>query len=104
VMLPANTHKLLKSYLYNRKFSVRCNSALSDEYIIRAGVPQGSVLGPTLYLIYTADIPISRQLTTSTFADDTAILSRSRCPKQATAQLAAHLVAVEKWLSDWRIE
>ncbi|KAH8373685.1 hypothetical protein KR093_003287, partial [Drosophila rubida] len=49
-------------------------------------------------------IPISRQLTTSTFADDTAILSRSRCPKQATAQLAAHLVAVEKWLSDWRIE
>ncbi|KAH8326966.1 hypothetical protein KR074_009163, partial [Drosophila pseudoananassae] len=65
---------------------------------------QGSVLGPTLYLIYTADIPTSRNLTTSTFADDTAILSRARCPKQATAQLAINLVAVEKWLSDWRIK
>ncbi|KAH8366334.1 hypothetical protein KR093_004436, partial [Drosophila rubida] len=82
----------------------KCNTAMSDEYIIRARVPQGSVLGPTLYLIYTADIPISRQLTTSTFADDTAFLSRSRCAKQATAQLASHLVAVHKWLSDWRIK
>ncbi|KAH8315915.1 hypothetical protein KR074_001820, partial [Drosophila pseudoananassae] len=49
-------------------------------------------------------IPTSRNLTTSTFADDTAILSRARCPKQATAQLAIHLVAVGKWLSDWRIK
>ncbi|KAH8395740.1 hypothetical protein KR215_005815, partial [Drosophila sulfurigaster] len=68
-MRPTNTHKLLKSYLYNRKFSLRCNSAMSDDYLIRAGVPQGSVLGPTLYLIYTADIPTSRKLTTSTFAE-----------------------------------
>jgi len=37
-----------------------------------------------------------------TFADDTAILSRSKCPQQASAQLAAPLDVVEKWLSDWR--
>lgn len=102
--LPANTHKLLKSYLYDRKFAVRCNTATSSEHRIEAGVPQGSVLGPTLYVLYTADIPTCRGLTTSTFADDTAILSRSRCPLQATSQLARHLVNVEKWLSDWRIK
>ncbi|KAH8304185.1 hypothetical protein KR059_003036, partial [Drosophila kikkawai] len=61
-------------------------------------------LGPTLFLLYTADIPTSDQLTLSTFADDTAILSRSRCPVRATAQLANHLKVVEKWLSDWRIK
>ncbi|KAH8397238.1 hypothetical protein KR215_011125, partial [Drosophila sulfurigaster] len=102
-MLPSNTHKLLESYLYDRKFVVRCNSAISDVFTVGAGVPQGSVLGPTLYVLYTADIPTSTRITTSTFADDTAILSRSKCPRQATAQLALHMVDVEKWLSDWRI-
>jgi len=104
IMLPNNTHKLLKSYLYNRVFAVLCNSSMSDEHNIEAGVPQGSVLGPTLYLLYTSDILTSGQLTMSTFADDTAILSRSKCPQQASAQLAAHLDVVEKWDSDWRIK
>lgn len=103
-MLPKCTHKLLKSYLYHRSFSVKCNTDMSVDHIIEAGVPQGSVLGPTLYVLYTADLPTSRLLTTSTFADDTAILSRSKCPRQATMQLALHLVTIEKWLSDWRIK
>jgi len=103
-MLPYNTHKLLESYLYERKFAVRCNTAISDDFTIGAGVPQGTVLGPTLYDLNTADIPTSTQLRTSTFADDTAILSRSKCPTQATAQLALHLVDVEKLLSVWPIK
>lgn len=102
--LPKYTHKLLESYLYERKFAVRSNTATSNDHPIGAGVPQGSVLGPTLYLLCTADLPTSRSLTTSTFADDTAILSCSRCPIQASAQLALHLVDVEKWLTDWRIK
>jgi len=49
-------------------------------------------------------IKTHEQLTTSTFADDTAILSRSRCPGRATSQLANHLSVVERWLFDWRIK
>jgi len=93
--LPDYTHKLLESYLYNRTFAVRCNTTKTDDFIIKAGVSQGSALGPTLFPLYTADIPTNEQLTTSTFADDTAILSRSRCPGRSTTQLANHLPAVE---------
>jgi len=76
--LPKWTHKLLKSYLYERTFAVRSNTATSNDHQTGAGVPQGGVLGPTLYLLYTADLSTSRCLTTSTFADDIAILSSSR--------------------------
>lgn len=102
--LPKYTHKLLESYIYERKFAVRSNTAIYNDHPIGVRVPQGSVLGPTLYLLYKADLPTSRGLTTSTFADDTAILSGCRCPIQASAKLALHLVDVEKWLSDWRIK
>lgn len=102
-MLPQNTHKLLESYLYKRIFSVRCNNSVSHDCNINAGVPQGSVLGPVLYILFTSDIPTNSQLTTHTFADDTAILSRSHSPKIATEQLARHLIRVERWFADWRI-
>jgi len=102
-LLPQNIHKLLKSYLYKRVFAVRCSSSTSSDYTIEAGVPQGSVLGPILYILYTADIQTNYQLTISTFADDTAIPSRSRCPVKATMQLARHLTCVEQWLANWRI-
>lgn len=93
-LLPQNIHKLLKSYLYKRVFAVRCSSSTSSDCTIEAGVPQERVLS----VLYTADIPTNYQLTISTFADDTAILSRSRCPVKATMQLA-----LEHWLANWRV-
>jgi len=96
-MLSYNTHKLLEFYIYDRRFVVRCNTAISDDFTVGAG-------GTSSYVLYTADILTSTRLTTSTFADDAATLSRSKCPIQATAQLAIHLVDVEKCLSDWRIK
>lgn len=42
---------------------------------IGVGVPQGSVLGPKLYVIYTTDIPQLEQDTTAKFADDTAVVA-----------------------------
>jgi len=86
---------LLESYVYNKIFAVRCNTTTSDDYIIEYRVPQGSALRYTPFLLYTADIPTNEQLTTSTFSDDTAILSPSRCPGRETTQLANHLLVEE---------
>jgi hypothetical protein len=56
-----------------------------------SGVPQGSVLGPFLYTLYTADIPLSPNIALSTFADDTAILSNHSNAITATENLQTHL-------------
>lgn len=103
-LLPHKTHDILISYLANRTFQVKYNKAISSEFEIGAGVPQGSVLGPLLYVLYTADIPTSNKVLISTFADDTALLSSNACAKTASKQLQTHLNLVQDWLHTWKIK
>ena len=61
-----------KSYLADRKFCVRIGKHYSDEQTVNIGIPQGSILGPILFIIYNNDLPlISDFLHTTLFADDT---------------------------------
>ena len=62
------------------------------------------MLGPTIYLLYTADIPQSDQIITSTFADDTALLSSHSNPVIASQALNKLLKEVEALLNKWRIK
>lgn len=66
---------ILKSYKSDRKFQAREGEVYSDLTPIKPGVPQGSVLGPVLYLIYTSDVPEFEENIIATFADDTAVMA-----------------------------
>ena len=82
--MPQNYYHLLKSYIEDRKFFIEHNGETSSLYAIHCGVPQGSVLGPILYLLYTADIPKpSNTLMIATFADYTVLLSSHKNVKAA---------------------
>jgi retron-type reverse transcriptase len=71
------TKTLFENYLYNRKQFVKYNGILSEERTITCGVPQGSVLGPLLFLLYINDIQYcSKLVSVILFADDTNILFR----------------------------
>ena len=71
---------------------------------IHSGVRQGSILGPILYSLYTADLPTTGQTITATYADDTAILATHHDPVVASNLLQHHLNQTEQWMKRWRIQ
>ena len=95
---PEQIHQLIKSYLSSRTFVIKINDTYSQVKDIKAGVPQGSVLGPILYTIYTANIPTTTNSTVLTFADDTAILVRHTNPETAVKILHEHIIKIENLL------
>ena len=103
-LLPNNFHLVLSNYLLQRQYIVKQNEATTGLNDIRSRVPQGSVLGPMLYLLYTADLPINENVIISTFADDTAILMSHKNTHAASRELQNHLYKIEEWLKNWRIK
>lgn len=97
-------YRLLRSYLHGRTFSVKCGQAVSASRPMASGVPQGSVLGPFLYLIYTHDFPSSASSTLAQLADDVAILKRDSSYPLAQEDLQLLLNEISSWCIKWRVK
>ena len=67
---------LLSSFLSNRRLRVVRDGKSSQEYPVNAGVPQGSILGPTLFLLYINDLPDDAICNIAIYSDDTTLYSK----------------------------
>jgi len=95
---------LIKSYLEDRYFQIRHGSAYSSIAGIRAGVPQGGILSPVMFNIYTSDQPTMPNTLVTDYADDKSIISTSADPVLASTYLQNHLSQMEDWYRKWRFK
>ena len=95
-----HTLKLFQSYLDQRKKICMLNNCKSGIETIRCGVPQGSNLGPLLFLIYINDLPNCLETTHSNlFADDTILSCQGHLSTDIEYKLNKDLINAQKWLS-----
>ena len=102
-------HQWLSNYLSSRQLQAVVGGAVSAAFPISAGVPQGSILGPTLFLVYVNDAveALPQSVTPATYADDTTLYSlipsADAVLPRCTA-LQAGTDALSEWGSTWRVK
>ena len=94
---------LLKNYLSDRKQLVFVNSSCSDYLETTAGVPQGSVLGPFLFLIFINDIVDNLVSVARLFADDTSMSASSSEKHEIENTLNDDLNTLKEWSHNWLV-
>ena len=92
-----------ESYLSNRKQRVSLNGFFSEYAAIESGVPQGSVLGPLLFLIYINDLEKDIKSNVKFFADDTMLYSIVKDPNLSASDLNHDLEKINQWAKQWKM-
>ena len=99
----------IASFILHRSQSVNFNGQISARLQMRYGVPQGSVLGPLLFILYTADvisIATSHGIGAHSYADDSQLYLHCPSTNQSTAvtRLAECIESVERWMRSNRLK
>jgi hypothetical protein len=95
---------LLEQFLTDRRHRVCVNGSFSDWHDVRSGVPQGSVLGPILFIIFTADIFRELENELFCYADDSTLMRIINSPIQrpsACDSLNRDLSRISEWCESW---
>ena len=96
----------ITAYLAGRRQRVQVDGSMSEWLPFPAGVPQGSVLGPLLFLAYTIDLPdacTNSHTSCSQFANDTALIASSNSFSDSHHSLQDAGTAAATWLSTWHL-
>ena len=96
--------QLFENYLLNRKQRVILNGSRSEYSLIESGVPQGSVFGPLLFLIYINDLERNIKSNIIFFADDTSLFSTAKSPVISAEDLNHDLAIIHQWGHQWKME
>ena len=95
--------ELFRSYLSNRKQIVVVDNCKSDIRDVLAGVPQGSRLGPLLWLIFVQDIIEDLESEVLLFADDTCLFASANDPAETAEIINRDLAKITEWSRKWKV-
>ena len=100
--ISGDLHNWIRSFLTGRTQRVKVDSAASQWRTVTSGIPQGSVLGPILFVIYINDMPdaLKNASTAAMFADDTKLYGRTDTPNGPT-ELQEDLDRIFYWSDTW---
>ena len=104
MLLPVSHCDFLCSCLSDRYLNVKVEYEYFQLKEILAGVPQGSVLEPVLYMLYTSDMPTGDLNTTATFADDAALLTVGSTAEESTSKLQFAINKIADWTRLWKLK
>ena len=90
--------QLIQSFLTNRKQCTVINGICSDMRLVTCGVPQGSTLGPLLFLLYINDLPEHTNFTVKLYADDTALIMKHNNAVKMQENVNSAIKHIEKWM------
>ena len=96
--------KLIQSYLESRTFNVKIGDSLSTLRTIETGVPQGSVLSPTLFNILVSDLPSCDNIDIAQFADDTLMSTSSHQTSTIVNRLSKSGSVMARYFERWHIQ
>ena len=94
---------LIESFLENRFQRDVSNGQTSEWLTVRAGIPQGSILGPLFFLIYINDLSVDITSTAKLFADDTSLFFIIHDAKTTTYELNKDLQKIAEWAHQWKM-
>ena len=94
---------LIQSFLKDRKQRTVLNGQSSNWGGVLAGVPQGSILGPLLFLVYINDLTAGLKYNVKLFADDTSLFTIVQDSATAANDMNHDLELIKQWANDWRM-
>ena len=96
-------YNILSSYLADRKQTVVVDGEKSEILDVKAGIPQGSRLGPLLFILYMNDITEDIESDILIFADDTSLFATGSDPAETAAILNRDLEKIANWADRWKV-
>ena len=101
--ISGNLLKIIEDFLSNRYQRVVLNGQSSNWAAVNAGVPQGSILGPLLFLVYINDLSTGLSSNPRLFADDTSLFSVVYDRNTSANELNNDLLMIRSWAYQWKM-
>ena len=98
-----NYYGLIHSFLSDRHQRMFLNGQSSNWSQVRAGVPQGSIMGPLIFLVYINGLPKGLTMSAKLFTDDTSLFSVVHDSAASLASLNDDLLEIFRWVYQWKM-